>query len=160
MFCDYCGMKLPDGSKCCIRCGAVLEEDAAPEASPPAWAAVPVTQLAPVPEVSFARLQTMSEAAELAIERNKAGDWSYWDSPRSFTESQRSLRRFCAKEDKRISGLDDYGGIQYYVVSPEGALGQVYLDEEDNHAILEWVYFTPEEGQEVLPSFPDDIPAN
>ena len=165
MFCDYCGAKLPDDSVFCSACGARLmpltdtppmpEPEAAPDVPPMpgSWPGNPM----PPSGGPFTRTQTMTEAARLAIERNPVGAWSWWDSPARFTEDEKKLLRGCEKEDRYIASFDDRNGVQYYVVSPDGAIGQAYLDDSDGALLLEWMYYTPSRAPEELPSTPDEL---
>jgi len=155
MYCDFCGARLPENSVFCPECGARL---------------APLTDTPPIPESKpntpasaspsngqFNRTRTLTEAARLAIEHNALGLWSSWDSSRRFTESAQKLLRLCEKEDRYIASLDDRSGVQYYVVSPDGAIGQVYLDDNDEHLFLEWMYYTPNRAPEELPSAPGEL---
>ena len=163
MFCDFCGAKLPEDSVFCSVCGARLmpltdmppmpEPEGAPDVPPMPGSGSPM----PPSSGSFTRTQTMTEAARLAVERNPGGAWSWWDSPRRFTEDAGKLLRGCEKEDRYIASLDDRGGVRYYVVSPDGAIGQVYLDDSGEALILEWMYYTPSRAPEELPSTPDEL---
>ena len=105
----------------------------------------------------FNRTRTLTDAARLAIEHNALGLWSSWDSSRRFTESAQKLLRLCEKEDRYLASTDDNEGIQFFVVSPDGAIGQVHFDDNDTYLILEWMYYTPSRAPEDLPQTPDEL---
>ena len=75
-YCSYCGKPLADNDLFCGYCGTKVTQKS-----------------------QYARTETMSQAYELAKQRNDT-DWSYWDSPTLFTYSPRKVEKFCIKEDK------------------------------------------------------------
>lgn len=185
MFCDYCGKKLPDDSTFCWECGAQLasvlnnKRQAEPDKNWVKAARMPEKAMdaPPMPESTagenqpapasstepasgglFTRTQTLAQAAQLAIRRNPEGEWSYWDSPGRFNIGPKKLQRACEKEDREINSFDDRNGVQFFVVSPDGAIAQIYLDDNDENLILEWLYFTPLCPKKELPRNPEELP--
>lgn len=161
MFCEHCGAKLPDDSRFCVHCGAKvtpLVDEPAPQPAEkgvydfPFTAAVqPLSVSIPTEEDGFAHCATMTEAAGIAIARNSAGEWSYWDDPTFFSDSAKRLLRFCQKEDKCLSGENEN---VVYLVSPGGAVGHAYR-EDDGTLTWEWVFYSPTDGPENLPVMPE-----
>lgn len=139
MYCENCGAKLPDDSAFCDHCGARLEPS--------------VNEPMPQESEAFTWTRTMVDAARVAESQNPSGEWSYWDSPGSLTETPRRLMRFAQKEDKRLSDME---GL-YYLVSRAGSVGHLYKDEEEGGFVLEWVFFAPGEDAESLPASPDEL---
>ena len=139
-YCPNCGRQLPDVAMFCDHCG---------------------TRMPDLSQASFQEetqsvyyfADTMSEAAEEAIVRNESGEWSYWSTADAFHESARNVRRFSAKEEKRLRGDTER---PRYVVSASGAIGQ-YFTDEDGGTVLEWVYLTRQEGDQDLPHDVDDL---
>lgn len=167
-FCTNCGAPLKPDSLFCEECGTRVGAAPAPQihhVEPPAEAVNVVPSFTPAPQAQapqapsrYAKTETMSEASEIAISRNKQGRWSYWSSPTKFRNIPWNLQHFAEKEDKRLSQLDDHEGMLYYVVSASGSLGQVYADEmNDGKHVLEWVYFAPGESDDTLPSAPEEL---
>ena len=119
----------------------------------------PPAFIPPEPEESpFATVETMTEAAEIAIDRNPEDVWCYWDSPDTPSDRGRHLLRFAEKEDKRLSRYDNRDGMICFVVSPGGSVGHIYADEMNDGAhVLEWVFFAPGEGEFNLPAEPDEL---
>ena len=159
-FCSNCGAPLAPDSVFCEECGTRLE--------PPREIVIPPATdnnsvfMGFTPdngaEIVFVRTRTMTEAAEIAASRNAQGKWSFWDSPGRYKNSAGDVRRYAEKEDRRLGKFSDRGGIQYYVVSPSGSVGQVFTDEtDDDRPVLEWVYFAEGEGEDDLPAAPEQI---
>jgi len=186
MYCDFCGAKLPDDSTFCSECGARLaplmrsnlpplhddnlakaarKPENVPDVPPVPGSMAGKYQPAPVSleEAAtssgghFARTQTLTDAARLAIERNPAGKWTTWDDYNRIFAGAEKLLRLCGKEDRYLASTDDNEGIQYFVVSPDGAIGQVHFDDNDTYLILEWMYYTPSRAPEDLPQTPDEL---
>ena len=89
-YCIHCGRQLPDGALFCEYCG---------------------TRVLRIQEIDtsfsmgterFTRTYTLTEAAQIAAERNLDQEWSYWDIPDLFSYSLGKLMRFCEKEDRRL----------------------------------------------------------
>ncbi len=162
-FCTNCGAALKADSVFCEECGARVAAPAPRETQPvpPAVDNGSVfTGFTPTSGAAsaFARTQTMTEAAEIAVSRNPQGRWSYWSSPNKYRNLPWNLRTFAEKEDRRIGRLADHEGMLFYVVSPGGSLGQVYADEmNDGRPVLEWVYFALGEGESTLPSAAEQL---
>lgn len=161
-FCSNCGAALKADSVFCEECG--MRVDAAPEVIiPPATDNGSVfTGFTPSSGTggAFEKTKTMLEAAEIAISRNAQGKWCYWDAPGKYRNAAWNLKTFAEKEDKRLNKLDDHEGVLYYVVSPAGSVGHVYEDMyvyDDHRLILEWVFYAPGEGEETLPSAPEQL---
>ena len=164
MFYDFCGKKLPDDSLFCPFCGAKLaglppQPDDERDSGIPAF-----------PEISdsvtekgidhihlpggYTRLNTMKEAAALAISRNSEELWSDSISPRSFHTGVKSLRRECAEWDK---DAEEKGSILFYVVSPDGVIAQLYVDDNDEYRLLDWGYFTRHRPRKEMPETIDEL---
>lgn len=176
-FCFICGAQLEAPANAQIASEKPLRSErknCAPVNVPPMGTKTPVhadmerihasNPVAPAPvkgpspsESVFVRTQTMTEAAELSISRNSSGQWRRWDNSQRFNIDARKLLRDCGKEDRYIASCDDHNGIQYYVVSPVGSVGQVFLDDNDENLVLEWVYLTPSDRQAELPSSPEKL---
>ena len=134
-FCPECGSKLPDDALFCDECGTKMPDmDSTKSVG------------------TFTKFTKMKEAAEEAIRRNSKQYWSYWDSPKSFYTDTKKLLKFCEKEDKRLSDEDR----PVYVVSKNGAVGQIFIDEVQGK-VLEWGFYTEEDTPDVLPSDPDEL---
>ena len=121
-YCSYCGKPLADNDLFCGYCGTKVTQKS-----------------------QYARTETMSQAYELAKQRNDT-DWSYWDSPTLFTYSPRKVEKFCIKEDKYLEKDPER---PTYIVSPHGAIGQIY--QEEGRTILEWIFYTETDGPMNLP---------
>ena len=163
MFCDFCGARITEGSRFCPACGArlaVLKSPGqdAPRTSKPGAGRIASPEPSASSSAPCARTRTMTEAAGLAVPRNPSGTWrDRFDSGRSFTVDAKKLLRLCEKEDRYVDSCEDRNGVLYYVVSPGGAVGQVYLDDGDEYLIPEWMYLTPASDREKLPQTPDEL---
>ena len=54
-------------------------------------------------------------------------------------------------------GLERRISCKYFVVSPDGAIGQLHFDDNDTYLILEWMYYTLSRAPEDLPQTPDEL---
>ena len=140
-YCPNCGRQLPDEAVFCDSCGTRMPD--------PAGMSFSVQQK---PQSVYYHCDSMAEAAEEAVARNPEDVWRYW-SERSFMESEKAIRRFAEKEDRRLKNNPDR---PHYVVSPGGAIG-LYYQEEDGSLVLEWVYLTRRESEADLPDKVDDL---
>ncbi|MBQ3706624.1 MAG: zinc ribbon domain-containing protein [Clostridia bacterium] len=164
MFCPECGKELRSGARFCAWCGAVTTGEPAvleTRFCPACGAEIkdgyafcekcgePVGRDGEVPKrADLTRVPTMTIAANLAVERNPTGEWSYWDTPDVFTTGAKRLLRFSEKEDRRLAS--DPEGAYVYLVSPGGAIGHIFTDD-GGERVLEWVYFTETDRPDTLP---------
>ena len=134
-YCIHCGRQLPDGALFCEYCGTKVLNIQEIDTS------------SSMGTERFTRTYTLTEAAQIAAERNPDQGWSYWDIPDLFSYSPGKLMRFCEKEDRR---LEDDPDRPYYVISTNGAIGQLYYD--NGAEVFEWIFFTPKDDQNTLPA--------
>ncbi|MDO5137168.1 MAG: zinc ribbon domain-containing protein [Oscillospiraceae bacterium] len=132
-YCMHCGHQLPDDALFCDNCGAKV---------------ISIQEIDPsgMGTARFTRTYTLSEAAQIAAERNQDQEWSYWDTPDNFTYSTARLTKFCNKEDRRLGDDPDR---PYYFISTGGAIGQLFIDQGSE--VFEWIFFTPADNPDTLP---------
>ncbi len=175
MYCKYCGNPIPDGNRVCETCGAPAPVmfSAGQPSSPPATQPWPGMQQPGQPQNGAPQFsaasergsevwyltRTMSRAAEIAA--GLTDIWSYWDDieidrifrthsgKRFYIRSAKDVKKFCAREDKRMHCGTDY----ICIVSPDGAIGLTGTDVEDpdDPGSIDWVYVTKAREYDDLP---------
>ncbi|MBQ7063597.1 MAG: zinc-ribbon domain-containing protein [Firmicutes bacterium] len=149
-FCDSCGLPQPDLSSLApqnasaatpssVNSAPIQQTGAAFTASTPAGSSAPGAG-------SYAAFQTLGQAVGLAINRNSGKLWSRRESPKNYSENFKALLKFCEKEDDALKNEEDR---PVYIVSPGGALGQIY--ERNSRLVLEWLYYTDRDTADNLP---------
>ncbi len=94
----------------------------------------------------YTRTYTMTEAAQVAAERNAGRLWSHCDTPQLYDHSMEMLFMSCERED---NCLRDDTDRPYYVISPGGAIGRVF--HKNGSDDLEWIFFTDKDCPNSLP---------
>jgi len=94
----------------------------------------------------YTRTYTMTEAAQVAAERNVCRQWSHRDTPQLYDCTTNKLLEFCEKEDLCLGDDPDR---PFYVTSPGGAIGRVR--HENGSDALEWIFFTAKDCPDTLP---------